>query len=166
MFGVAAMPKGPFYAEGLRFSCTRCSACCRYGPGVVFLSEKDAGLLAIKLEMGYTDFVETYCRWIPVDMAGTVSGEGRERLSLKERSNYDCIFWNNGCSVYEARPLQCRTFPFWKSVLASPDIWEGLDCPGAGKGTLHGMQYIESCLARREAEAVIERKVRSRFGGK
>jgi Fe-S-cluster containining protein len=159
------MPERPFYAAGLRFSCTRCSACCRYEPGFVFLSEKDVGILAVKLEMGYTDFVETYCRWIPMGMAGNVLGEGRERLSLKERSNNDCIFWHSGCSVYEERPLQCRTFPFWESILVSADAWEGLDCPGAGKGTLYDMRYIESCVARRAAESIIERQVRSRSWG-
>jgi Fe-S-cluster containining protein len=155
------MPEGPFYAQGLRFSCTRCSACCRYDPGFVFLSEKDTGVLAIQLKMRYTDFVETYCRWVPVNMAGEVSGTGREQLSLKERSNNDCIFWNRGCSVYESRPLQCRTFPFWKSILHSSDTWEGLECPGIGKGTLHTMQYIESCLTQQSAEPIIERKARS-----
>jgi Fe-S-cluster containining protein len=157
IFQGVIMPERPFYAQGLRFSCTRCSASCRYEPGFVFLSEKDAGVLAIHLKMRYTNFVETYCRWIPAPMAGEVSGGGREWLSLKERSNKDCIFWNNGCSVYEARPLQCRTFPFWKSILASSVAWEGLDCPGIGKGTLHTMQYIESCLAQQAAEPIIER---------
>jgi Fe-S-cluster containining protein len=156
------MPEEPFYAKGLRFSCTRCSACCRYDPGFVLLSEKDADVLAAQLEMGYTDFVETYCRWIPMERAGGDAETGREQLSLKERSNNDCIFWDRGCSVYESRPLQCRTFPFWESILASSDRWEGLDCPGRGKGTLHTVQYIESCLTQQMAAPVIERKARSR----
>lgn len=42
------------------------------------------------------------------------------RYSLKElklsQDNYACIFFDlnkKQCSIYEARPLQCRTFPFW-----------------------------------------------------
>ena len=93
--------KRPYYAGGLRFSCARCSACCRYESGYVFLSGKDVSLLGDSLNIEYKEFTETYCRWIP-------SENETERLSLKEKSNYDCIFWNKkeNCSVYETRPLQ------------------------------------------------------------
>jgi Fe-S-cluster containining protein len=143
----------PFYAEGLRFSCTRCSSCCRYDPGFVFLSKKDVGILAAALKMRYTDFVETYCRWIPAE-------GGMERLSLKEKSNNDCVFWQDGCSVYTARPLQCSTFPFWRSILVSPESWKWAaeTCPGIGKGGVYTMDHIDSCLARRRAEPVVVRK--------
>ncbi|MDR3247725.1 MAG: YkgJ family cysteine cluster protein, partial [Treponema sp.] len=40
------MAKQPFYANGLRFSCTRCSSCCRYESGYVFLSPEDVDVLA------------------------------------------------------------------------------------------------------------------------
>jgi Fe-S-cluster containining protein len=146
------MEAKPFYAGGLKFSCTRCSACCRYEPGYVFLSENDTALLAGELKMGYDKFVETYCRWIP-------SEAGRERLSLKEKSGYDCIFWGDGCSVYGARPLQCRTFPFWASVLSSPVVWEetAAACPGMNRGALRERRFIEECLADRRREPVISR---------
>ncbi|MDR2103673.1 MAG: YkgJ family cysteine cluster protein [Treponema sp.] len=144
------MSKQPFYAEGLRFSCTRCSVCCRYDPGYVFLTEKDVGILAALLKMGYNDFIEVFCRWIP-------SGGGSESLSLKEKANYDCIFWKHGCSVYEARPLQCRAFPFWPSLLRFAASWKQADCPGMGKGVLHSMADIEAWLKEQAAEPVVSR---------
>jgi Fe-S-cluster containining protein len=152
VFWGEAMPEEPFYAEGLCFSCTRCSACCRFDPGYVFLSKKDADVLAGMLKIGYTEFVETYCRW--VSAAG-----GSAQLSLKEKSNYDCIFWKEGCRVYEGRPVQCRTFPFWPSILASPDAWKSAarSCPGMGKGELHNREHIESCLKARRQEPCINR---------
>ena len=61
------------------------------------------------------------------------------RVSLREKANLDCMFWENGgCSVYEARPLQCRSFPFW-SALVSSEEWDlhAQQCPGIGKGSLH-----------------------------
>jgi Fe-S-cluster containining protein len=119
----------------------------------VFLSEKDVHLLADALKMKYNEFIEVYCRWIPY-------GDGVEKLSLKELSNYDCIFWKNGgCSVYESRPLQCRTFPFWQSVLNSEAAWNGTKetCPGMGQGTLHSKDEIISRLLARESEPIIER---------
>jgi len=144
--------KKSFYMEGLRFSCTRCSACCRHEPGYVFLSKNDLELLAGALKMEYSGIVEKYCLWIPAP-------GGEKQLSLREKPNYDCIFWQDGCSVYQARPLQCRTFPFWKSTLSGPDAWKSLLCPGIGKGTLHSREYIESCLTKRNAEPVLSRRV-------
>ncbi|MDR2553446.1 MAG: YkgJ family cysteine cluster protein [Treponema sp.] len=142
--------KKPFYAGGLRFSCTRCSSCCRYEPGFVFLSAQDLRLLAETVKMEYTVFVETYCRWVPAP-------EGGERLSLREKAGFDCVFWENGCGVYHGRPLQCRTFPFWKSNLVSRQVWESLSCPGVNRGDLHDGGHIEACLERRRAEPVLRR---------
>ncbi len=145
-----------FYEEGLHFSCQQCSSCCRYDPGFVFLSKKDADILADALKMTYNDFIESYCRWIPV-------GDGLEKLSLRELSNYDCIFWKNGgCTVYPSRPLQCRTFPFWQSILHSEAAWNGTkeSCPGMGKGDYHSRDEIQVRLAERESEPIIERMIR------
>ena len=42
------------------------------------------------------------------------------RFSIKEKqlsqNNYACIFFDTDikrCTIYEARPSQCKTFPFW-----------------------------------------------------
>ncbi|MDR2767278.1 MAG: YkgJ family cysteine cluster protein [Treponema sp.] len=138
----------PFYERGLRFSCTRCSVCCRRDPGYVFLSRNDARLLASQLEIGYSVFVESYCRWVDPD------GEGKT-LSLREKANYDCILWDGGCTVYQNRPLQCRTFPFWAENLASPENWNRLDCPGINRGKTHTAAYIALRLEARGADPVL-----------
>ncbi|GHV71630.1 hypothetical protein AGMMS49928_24290 [Spirochaetia bacterium] len=106
--------------------------------------------------MQYIDFVDTFCRWIP---AG-----GDEHLSLREKSNFDCIFWENGCSVYNSRPLQCRTFPFWFSNLASEEAWKEAAalCPGMDQGRINSRDYIETCLTDRRRDPVISRKTQSR----
>ena len=146
------MSDPPFYTSGLRFSCTRCSYCCRKESGFVYLSEKDLIRLANDFQMDYTAFIEVWCRWVPFT-------QGRERLSLKEKSNFDCIFWDNQCSVYQARPLQCRVFPFWDSTLSSVEAWKvaGLGCPGINSGELHPKETIEGFLRIMEEEPVIER---------
>ncbi|MDR2617356.1 MAG: YkgJ family cysteine cluster protein [Treponema sp.] len=164
--GLSGSRQKPFYASGLRFSCTRCSACCRYESGYVFLSRKDLGVLVKALNMGYTEFMETYCRWVP-------SLAGPERLSLREKSNFDCIFWvqpqegPGGCSVYNARPLQCRAFPFWPHVLGSQGSWKdtAADCPGMEHGRLYTAEDIEAWLERQEAEPIIIRKTERFKGG-
>jgi Fe-S-cluster containining protein len=70
-------------------------------------------------------------------------------ISLKEKQNYDCVFLNErGCSVYEGRPRQCRTYPFWMSILESEERWEEekKSCPGIGKGRLYTKEEIDGLL--------------------
>ncbi|MHC6201796.1 YkgJ family cysteine cluster protein [Breznakiellaceae bacterium SP9] len=140
-----------FYEAGLRFSCTRCSKCCRHESGYVFLSASDAKALCACLKMEYEQFVNTSCRWIP-------DGD-EEKLSLREKPGYDCIFWNGGCTVYNARPLQCRSFPFWEFLLKSADNWvmAATDCPGMSTGALHTQEEIASILHLQRKNAILSR---------
>ena len=147
------MTDAPFYASGLRFSCKRCSACCRYDSGFVFLSQKDLEKLAAEQKLDESGFVKTYCRWV-------MDWQGKEVLSLKEKANKDCIFWDSGCTVYEKRPLQCRTFPFWQSITASVKAWEiaASGCPGMNSGELHTCREIDECVKMRIAEPILNKK--------
>ncbi|MCQ2603997.1 MAG: YkgJ family cysteine cluster protein [Spirochaetia bacterium] len=143
--------KEPFYKNGLKFQCQRCSGCCRFEPGYVFLTEDDVTSLLDVLKMERDAFLEKYC--VKVDIGGSY------RLSLAEKENYDCIFWENGgCSVYEGRPLQCRSYPFWASNLESPEDWDalGCSCPGVNKGCIHTREEIEDWLYQRKAHRLIE----------
>ena len=117
-----------FYDDGLKFECRRCSACCRHEPGVVFLKKGEAEKIAAFLNMAPGDFFRVYCRLL-------YSGEGR-RVSLKEKSGFDCIFWNNGCGIYPVRPVQCASYPFWPHLTDSEEAWnaEASRCPGIGNG--------------------------------
>ena len=154
----------PFYSQGLKFACTRCSSCCRHESGYVFLSRKDLASLVLFFKTGQKAFIETFCRWIP-------SLDDTEQLSLKEKSDFDCIFWsasandsNGGCSVYEARPLQCRAFPFWASIVYDKNSWKATarECPGMGKGTLHSGDSVEKWLVLRRKEPIIQRNIKKR----
>jgi len=58
------------------------------------------------------------------------------------------VFFHNEsrtCQVYEARPRQCRTWPFWNSNLASPAAWRQTaeQCPGCNRGKLVALEKIE-----------------------
>jgi Fe-S-cluster containining protein len=145
------MSSQPFYASGLRFSCTRCSNCCRHTSGYVFLSSPDLDAIAGALAIDRPEALRRYCRQVDSGLA--------VRVSLKEKANLDCIFWENGgCSIYEARPLQCRSFPFWSSCLSSHAEWEhhAAQCPGMGQGALHPKRAIESWLRKRLEEGFLE----------
>jgi Fe-S-cluster containining protein len=116
------------FLEKADFKCQRCSSCCRHVPGVVFLSREDAAKIAANLELSLEDFLKKCCR--------EVHRSGKKVVALKEKSNYDCIFWNNGCIVYEARPVQCITYPYWPFVVESEKSWnnESKRCIGINSG--------------------------------
>lgn len=141
----------PFYADGLRFACSRCSLCCRFESGYVFLSGADIRRLAVHLQISDNDVIEQYCRIVDIG--------GIKRVSLAEQANYDCIFWQNGeCSVYAARPLQCRNFPFWTTQLDSQESWDEAKshCPGIGVGQKTSRKEIDDMLAHRRHEPLLD----------
>ncbi|MBU0928428.1 MAG: YkgJ family cysteine cluster protein [Spirochaetes bacterium] len=134
-----------FWSDGLRFECARCSACCRHEPGFVFLSATDLERLLGHFGLAFRAFFDTLLRTVDV-------GTGYA-ISLREKPNNDCILWTeDGCSAYEARPVQCSTYPFWQGVLDAPEDWdrEAEDCPGIGRGPIVPRDAIgERLLSRR-----------------
>ncbi|MCX7026917.1 MAG: YkgJ family cysteine cluster protein [Spirochaetes bacterium] len=143
------------WKEGLRFTCRQCSGCCSGSPGLVRLGEADILILTIGLGMNLESFAATYCR--------SVDTGGEPCLCLKEKPGYDCIFLDAGvCSVYEFRPTQCRTYPFWDEVVETENAWarEAKTCPGIGSGHLNKPEQIAESLQK-------QRKLRSfRWDGK
>jgi hypothetical protein len=113
-----------WYAKGLNFECARCGDCCRGEPGFVWLRSADTRRIAEHLGISEKDFLVKYAR--------TFS----KRISLRELPNGDCIFWEKKCLIYEARPPQCRSFPFWYDNTGSQKDWQELarQCPGANSG--------------------------------
>ena len=144
-----------FYENGLNFECQRCRYCCSVEPGYVFLSEKDLERLSSFFGLERDDFIRTYCRLVDYGQYSLVS--------LTERSNYDCEFLSpEGCTVYEARPEQCRTYPFWANIVQSEENWnnEKMYCRGIGKGRKVSADEIRRELEKGEKNApyVIFRK--------
>lgn len=141
------------YKNGLHFSCIGCSACCRHDPGFVYLSNIDLTRLARWAGMNSDDFMQAYCRWV-------ARNDGYEYLCLREKKNCDCILWKDGCIAYEARPLQCSSYPFWASNLMDEDWWNACaeTCPGMNQGQLHSADEISAILNQRTAEPYIRRK--------
>jgi Fe-S-cluster containining protein len=83
------------------------------------------------------------------------------KWSLREQvgpGGMDCVFltWDqdgrSGCSLYAARPGQCRTWPFWAENLVSPEAWEGTrlrtPCPGMGSGPIVSVDEIVARLGQ------------------
>ena len=126
----------PWYAAGLRFACQACGGCCGGAPGYVWVDEAELVELAAYLRVPPEEFRRRYLRrlW--------------RGMSLKEKYNYDCVLLDadGHCEAYEARPIQCRTWPFWPSNLEDPAAWSqaARRCPGIGQGPLYAFEMIEA----------------------
>lgn len=130
----------PWYTDGLAFSCTGCGNCCR-GSGYVWVDAEEIEDLAASLGRPAGE----------VRLLDTRPVQGR--VTLREYPNGDCIYLDTRtmeCRVYDARPRQCRTWPFWRKNLTTPTAWAntGAKCPGIDQGTVVPLETIEAQVAQ------------------
>ncbi|MDR0363088.1 MAG: YkgJ family cysteine cluster protein [Planctomycetota bacterium] len=130
----------PWYYQGLCFQCQGCGACCRGPGGYVWISPDEITEIAGALGMSDEEFGYKYLRRTPTGLALVDSRSG------------DCPFLNGAgrCAIYHARPVQCRTWPWWRENLTSPEAWESAArrCPGMGRHERHSLFIIETEAAK------------------
>ncbi len=132
--------KEPWYKDGLRFTCSGCGDCCTGSPGYVWVNNEEIAKLAALVQLSVEDFEAKNVRRVGA------------RKSLVEYENGDCVFFDNKsrkCGVYNARPRQCRTWPFWDSNIRTPEDWADTCkvCPGSGQGRLYQLEEIQQQAA-------------------
>ena len=89
-------------------ACANCGGrCCTGESGYIFVNRHEMERMANFLRIDIEELKKRY-----------LYKEGY-KYSIKERKvgeSFECVFFDReagGCSVYAARPIQCRTFPFW-----------------------------------------------------
>ena len=130
----------PWYADGLRFECTGCHACCRGGhEGVVYATAAEVSRIAEHLGRSEREFRRA--------QVGKLEGHDVIRLNR----DGDCSLWRDGCTVYAVRPRQCRTYPFWPEHLKTRAAWEreAAACEGMNRGVRHSLVQIRGVLRSR-----------------
>lgn len=72
-------------------------------------------------ESSVTDFRKKYIR---AEVSPTSGDESHSWMCLKRKEGA-CVFLDQGgqCSIYAARPVQCKTYPFWPSMLTDSQAW-------------------------------------------
>lgn len=96
----------PYYFDPK--ACEQCRGnCCRGSGGYIWVEMKELQDIAAFMDISIDSTLENYVR-----LVGT-------KLSLQERlvgDEYLCCFFDpvkHRCLIYELRPEQCHTFPFW-----------------------------------------------------
>jgi Fe-S-cluster containining protein len=132
----------PWYEEGLEFECTGCSKCCQVD-GDVWLAPEEVTSIANYLQKTDEDdiiasidaFRKKYVRaeLSPADDDGddgdedpSLQSQSSSWMCLKRTKEGACTFLDPSgkCSIYDVRPVQCSTYPFWPSLLEDPEAWE------------------------------------------
>ncbi len=137
---MARATKKKFYSGGIRFQCQGTGRCCvsRDGYGYVYLTLEDRRRMARHLKLSTLAFTRTYC------------SKTDGYFHLKDEDGPCRFMKGKGCSIYEARPAQCRTWPFWPETM-NAKTWNRevkAFCPGVGKGRLWSESEIEALLAQ------------------
>ena len=89
--------------------CSTCEGnCCIGESGYIWITSDEIEKLAKYLCISVDEVINQYLY------------KYGHKFSIKEKmlssSNFACIFFDvnmKRCRIYEARPLQCKTFPFW-----------------------------------------------------
>jgi Fe-S-cluster containining protein len=89
-------------------ACEECQGrCCTGESGYIYVNKTEIEAIAKLLNLNINEFAVKY-----------LFKKGY-KYSIKENKfedSYECVFYDretNGCKIYEARPSQCKTFPFW-----------------------------------------------------
>ena len=119
-------------------------AAAKAGAEALSRTEDEAAAMAKKVGLKVDQFYRRFARRVG------------KRWSLNERQTehgFDCVFLDRDsvpgravCRLYDARPMQCRTWPFWPDVIESPESWEATrastPCPGMGRGQVIPIEAI------------------------
>lgn len=109
-------------------ACQSCGGrCCIGESGYVFISIDEIMDIALFLNLSFESFTKQYIRKVSY------------KFSLLEKPYNDglaCIFFDTlskQCSIYDHRPKQCRSYPFWEAHQKLNDSDLALlkqECPG------------------------------------
>ena len=88
--------------------CAECKGkCCTGESGYIWINSAEISALASHLALSKSEFTAKFLE------------KHGYKFSIKEKvyeNGYACVFFdekNKNCSIYEFRPSQCASFPFW-----------------------------------------------------
>ena len=169
----------------MRFKCVKCASCCKDKNVIVTLTHLDIIRLADFLNCDGRELLRNYLSFYQANhqlieklvFPALETYRGKAILGLRKRNDGTCVFLEgNLCSIYPARPMICRTFPFTFSI-ENGLLRYGLtikakkDCKGLGKGrevkkhelALIGEKAVRELESFRKIVAVWNKMVKEGF---
>ncbi len=146
----------------IKFKCQRCGSCCHHKrplefddlvpterlqefvekSNLIYLTEKDIENISLRTGCKPEEFVDTLYEYD--NNCVRVEDAGRKVILdlpvMKSKEDTTCVFYDDGCTVYQERPRACRLFPFRVEEETTPqgdillNIGYNPTCPGIGKG--------------------------------
>lgn len=128
-----------YLTKPLRFQCTACGACCTGGSDhYIAVSQQEAEKIRQHLGVSSAWFKRRYIEHLT-----------RDSWSIR-LSHGHCVFLDNKgqCKIYQLRPTQCKTYPFWPELLTSEQVWlkQRRYCEGINNGKQVSVQHIKRQL--------------------
>jgi len=105
-------------------ACATCQGrCCTGESGYIYVTKDEIKAIAEVLNIDINELRVKYL---------FKKGYKYSIKEFKYNDSYECVFYDresNGCRVYNARPSQCKTFPFWDYYKTRVDELKQ-ECPG------------------------------------
>jgi len=124
----------------LRFECTQCGKCCT-GNQNHYIAVSDDEVTAIYRQLGISKkwFLKRY-----------MQRQHDIYQGIKLEKNGRCPFLLTGglCKIYDVRPTQCKTYPYWPELVNSKSAWlaESKRCEGINRGKKVTKSHIRKML--------------------
>jgi Fe-S-cluster containining protein len=98
-------------------ACDDCKGkCCNGEKGNIWVNKNEITAIAAFLGIETKKFISSYL---------LKKGYRYSIKELKTGKNYACLFFDtkkNGCGIYDVRPEQCKTYPFWPFFKDHPEV--------------------------------------------
>ncbi len=158
----------------IKFKCQRCGSCCHHKrplefddlvpserlqefvekSNLIYLTEKDIENISRRTGRPPVEFVDTLYEYDGSSVR--VKDAGRKVILdlpvMKSKENTTCVFYSEGCTVYQERPRACRLFPFRveEETTQKGDILLNISynptCPGIGIGNIVDKKELEKLV--------------------
>jgi Fe-S-cluster containining protein len=130
------------YPKRIHFGCERCALCCgdsKHRVRRILLLNIDVDRVLKSQSMALEAF------------AVKIEGFEPYMFQMKKTVDGSCVFLrNDSCSIYEARPLICRFYPFQLQNRGNDRYVFRYteECPGIGKGPQLERRFFEELFAK------------------
>jgi hypothetical protein len=134
------------YPTAVRFQCIKCGICCGD------TKEKTRHILLLKTE---AEQIATTTSQQTSKFTIKINNKAPYTYKMKKTKNGKCIFLkNNRCTIYTARPLICRFYPFELKTAhrGKHTFLYTTECPGINKGPMLSKNYFRKLLRLARAQ--------------